>query len=85
MSMNVLMATKNSPKWEKHLNSSEELCYSFGAVASSSRERCEAAMIFKHKPPENTEYVDSFPFDKTTMKLSGTTAKLSTNFTVDKT
>lgn len=71
--------------WESHLKSGEELCYSFGPAESSSRERCEAAMIFKHKPPVNTEYVDAFPFDQTTMKLSGKTAKLTENFTVNRT
>jgi len=73
------------PKWEKHLETDEELCYSFGAISTSSRVRSEAAMIFKHKPPENTEYKDSFSFDQTTMKLSGKTAKLTTNFTVNRT
>ena len=73
------------PDWKKHLNSGELLCYSFGGVSSANRDRCEAAMIFKHKPPENTEYVNSFPFDKTTMNLSGKTAKLTANFTVNRT
>lgn len=73
------------PDWKKHLKSGEELCYNFGGVSSSSRVRCEAAMIFKHKPPENTEYVNVFPFDQTTLKLSGKTAKLTTNFTVNRT
>lgn len=42
-------------------------------------------MIFKHKPPENTEYVDSFPFDQTTTDLSGKTKLLHTSFTVYRT
>lgn len=71
--------------WESHLNSGEQLCYSFGSVPADSRERCEAALIFKHKPPENTEYVDAFPFDETTLNLSGTTALLTTSFTVYRT
>lgn len=71
--------------WEKHLKAGEQLCYSFGAVAATSRVRCEAAMIFKHKPPENTEYVNEFPFDQTTMNLSGKTALLHTSFTVYRT
>jgi hypothetical protein len=71
--------------WKKHLEQGEELCFSFGPVSSSSRERCEAAMIFRHKPPENTEYVGSFPFDQTTMKLSEKTALLYTNFSVSRT
>jgi hypothetical protein len=71
--------------WESHLKSGQELCYSFGAIASVSRERCEAAMIFKHKPPENTEYVDSFPYDQTTINLSGRIEFLQTFFTVYRT
>ena len=73
------------PNWKKHLKSGEMLCYSFGGVASTNRVRCEAAMVFKHKPPENTEYVSSFPFDQTTMNLSGKTTLLSTSFTVYRT
>ena len=71
--------------WESHLKDGEQLCYSFGGISGASRVRCEAAMIFKHKPPKNTEYVNSFPFDQTTMKLSGKTAKLTTKFTVNRT
>ena len=71
--------------WLKHVRSGNELCFSFGGVEATDRARAEAAMIFKHKPPENDEYVDSFPFDRTTMSLSGKTALLSTNFTVDRT
>lgn len=71
--------------WLKHVNKGDELCFSFGAVETGDRSRSEAAMIFKHKPPENVEYTDSFPFDKTTMSLSGRTAKLQTNFTVNRT
>ena len=76
---------KTRPDWLKHVRQGNELCFSFGAVSGSERERVEAAMIFKHKPPENTEYVNSFPFDKTTMSLSGKTALLITNFTVNRT
>jgi excinuclease UvrABC nuclease subunit len=71
--------------WEKHLKSGEELCFSFGGVATTSRVRCEAAMVYKHKPPVNTEYVDSFPFDQTTISLSGETALLTKSFTVNRT
>lgn len=73
------------PDWKKHLSKGEQLCYSFGAIGGDYRERCEAAIIFKHKPPENTEYVNAFPFDETTMSLAGKTAKLQTSFTVKRT
>jgi len=71
--------------WLKHVGPGNELCFSFGAIGSADRERAEAAMIFEHKPPENEEYKHSFPFDRTTMSLSGRTALLSTNFTVERT
>lgn len=71
--------------WKKHLKSGEVLCYTFGKVSVASRERCEAALIFKHKPTENTEHVDSFGFDQTTISLSGKTHSLTCNFTVSRT
>ena len=71
--------------WLKHLQSGQVLCYSFGPVPSADRDRAEAALIFKHKPPENTEYTNSFPFDDTTMSLSGKTHKLVTKFTLKRT
>jgi len=73
---------EKKPKWKRYVSSGNELCYNFGHVESAYRDRVEAAFIFKHKPPENTEYVDKFPFDTTTIKASGRTAKLNTNFTV---
>jgi hypothetical protein len=71
--------------WLKHVQRGNELCFSFGGVGATDRARAEAAMIFKHKPPENDEYVDSFPYDRTTMSLSGKTALLNTYFTVNRT
>ena len=71
--------------WKAHLNAGEVLCYSFGAVPEANRDRCEAALISKHDPPGNTEYVDSFPFYKTTLTLSGKSLCLNTNFTVKRT
>ncbi len=73
------------PDWQEHLEPGEVLCYNFGPVPSANRARCEAAMIFKHKPPENTEYTTAFPFDQTTITLTGKTALLDTNFTVQRT
>jgi len=71
--------------WLKHVRSGNELCFSFGSVLSADRERAEASMIFKHKPPENEEYMYSFPFDRTTISLSGNTALLKIYFTVERT
>ncbi len=85
---NVYKRISNHDKqkdWESHLKAGEQLCYSFGPIISASRERCEAALIFKHKPPENDMYVDEFPFDQTTIMLSGKIRKLHPSFTVNRT
>jgi len=71
--------------WLKHVRSGNELCFSFGPVLPTDRERAEAAMIFKHKPPENEEYKYSFPFDQTTISLSGEIKLLKTYFIIERT
>lgn len=68
--------------WKTHLISGETLCYSFAAITSPDRERAEAAIIYKHKPPQNTQYVYSFPFNTTTMKLLDKNVLLVSEFTV---
>lgn len=68
--------------WKGHLSRGEVLCFNFAQVASSSRERVEAALINRHKPPENVEYVDSFPFHQTIVTTAGKNALLSPRFTV---
>jgi hypothetical protein len=68
--------------WESHLDTGEELCFSFAKLAAEDLERCAAAFIFKHKPPENTEYRESFPFDRTSFTLTGQAGFLSKSFTV---
>jgi hypothetical protein len=73
------------PEWNRHLKQGEELCYSFGHVSPADRRRCEAAMIFQHQPPVNNEYKLAFPFDQTTISLSGQIARLHPNFTVRRT
>lgn len=71
--------------WKKHLRSGEELCFSFAPVQAADRDRVEAALIHHHKPPENSDYVNSFPFDQTTISTSGANALLSAYFTVYRT
>lgn len=71
--------------WKKYVGEGNTLCYSSGRIARTYRERVEAAYIFKHKPTENDEYKNNFPFDQTTVKSSGKTALLNTDFTVDRT
>jgi hypothetical protein len=73
---------EKKPEWKGYVSSGNELCYNFGYVESAYRDRVKAAFIFKHGPPENTEYVDEFPFDTTIIKAGGKKEKLSRNFTV---
>ena len=72
--------------WRRQLKQGEVLCVN-GALISpdAARQRAEAAMIFKHKPPCNTEYVDNFPFDATTVATSGKSALMYATFTVTRT
>jgi excinuclease UvrABC nuclease subunit len=65
--------------WKKKLRSGEILCWSQCAEAID-RKTLEAALIFKHKPPLNVEFVNSFPFETTSVALSGATALLQTSF-----
>ncbi len=71
--------------WKSQRAPGEVLCYSVASTSpESARQRAEAAMIFHHKPPVNEEYTHSFPFDATTITVSGKTSKLTTTFTVKK-
>ena len=70
--------------WKQHLLAGEVLCFAFAPISGATRKRAEAALIYKHKPPENTEYVYSFPakWSPTTVKTSGRNKLLSSHFTV---
>ena len=68
--------------WKKLLKPGETLCYSFAAVDSTDRLRAEAALIYYHKPPCNTEYVNSFPFADTKIETGGRNNSLTKEFTV---
>ena len=68
--------------WKRPLKQGEVLCFSATLISSEAdRQRAEAAMIFKHKPPCNTEYVDNFPFDTTTITTNGKNALMQASFT----
>lgn len=69
--------------WERYLNPGETLCYSRAKIGDQQdRARAEAALIYKHKPPCNDDYTDSFPFPDTRIELTGKTAELVDTFTV---
>lgn len=71
--------------WEKHVRQGDELCYSFSPVDSYYRVRVEAAFIYRHQPPVNTEYKGDFPFDKTIVKSEGQITLLKDFFVVNPT
>lgn len=74
------------PDWRRHLKTGEILCFNAALIGpDAARRRAEAAMIFKHKPPCNTEYADNFPFDTTTVTTSGRNALMHPTFTVTRT
>lgn len=84
-SINVNNRVSNHEKyedWKSYLNNGEELCFSTCPVESYYRERVEAAYIYKHKPPVNTEYIYDFPFDNSTIISTGKTSSLNPHFTV---
>ena len=70
--------------WKQHLRAGEVLCFAFAPIAGTIRQRAEAALIHRHKPPENTEHVHSFPWkwSPTTVRTSGQSALLDPHFTV---
>jgi hypothetical protein len=72
--------------WRLQLKAGEEVCVSVALISpEGDRQRAEAAMIFKHKPPCNTEHVESFPFDTTSITTAGQNALMSSSFTVQPT
>jgi len=68
--------------WKAQLHSGEQLCFNFSEVPAPVRERVEASLIFKHKPPENEEYKNSFPFPQTSIQTYGRNTLLHPHFTV---
>jgi excinuclease UvrABC nuclease subunit len=71
--------------WKRHLKTGEVICINYTPISpETDRHRAEAAMIFKHKPPCNTEYTENFPFDTTTITTSGKNALMQVSFTVNR-
>lgn len=74
------------PTWKRQLQQGEVLCFNAALISlEADRQRAEAAMIFKHKPPCNTEYVNNFPFDTTSITTSGKNTLMQSSFTVMRT
>jgi hypothetical protein len=71
-------------RWQACLKEGEALWYSVGLCGYVNRERLEAAMVHAHKPPLNRDYLDTFPFDETTVHLYGKRDKLLAMFTLQR-
>lgn len=71
--------------WKRKLKVGETICVNAAPISpDADRQRAEAAMIFKHKPACNTDYVDTFPFDTTSITTSGKNALMQAAFTVNR-
>ena len=84
-SKNVRVRLSKHEKWDdwrRHLNSGEELCFNFAPIRVD-RERVEAALIHHHRPLENTEYANSFPFPHSAVSTSGKNKFLDSLFNVN--
>lgn len=68
--------------WKKHVKKGNVLCFSFSPIEDYYRERVEAAYINHHKPIENIEYVDEYPYDKTLVNTNGKSKYLDKSFIV---
>lgn len=74
------------PEWRDELQEGEETCFNCALISGQTdRERAEAAMIHEHKPTCNTEYVDKFPFDTTTINTEGRNKFMKSHFIVHRT
>lgn len=74
---------EKKPQWQWQLGQGQELAYSVAQVDGRSLDRVEAALINHHKPPCNSDFVTAFPFDKTTIQVTGKASLLTPSFTVD--
>lgn len=70
--------------WKKKVSNGNEVCISVAKIGSTYRNRIEAALIFEHKPPVNTDCINEFNYDETTIVIKGKIGLLNNNFTVSK-
>jgi len=75
------------PCWQSNLQNDELLDFWVADTNKTCQDRlrAEAAMIYKHKPECNTEYVNCFPFNDTDIHISNDDLGMCQNFTVEDT
>lgn len=66
--------------WESHIDTGEEFCYSFAPVGAEFRDSYAAALIHKHKPPENEKPYPTPTDNGAEFVLSGAAAFLNKRF-----
>lgn len=68
--------------WESFLNEGEELWFSTAKIPAVNCARLKAAFVNRHKPPANTEFINEFPFNRTTIHAHGMINLLQPDFTL---
>lgn len=84
---NLRERIKNHDKmnvWQFSIKSKNKLGFTYAKVDSFNRLRVKAALVFRHKPELNDEYLNEFPFHATIVKSDGRTDFLDTLFSVAK-
>jgi hypothetical protein len=71
--------------WQRQVPIGQEVCFAFAAAGEPDRKRAEAALINKHKPACNTEYMSDFPYESTTVYSTGSCLLLNQAITAVKT
>lgn len=76
----------NHEKYQEFCNqceNGEELCYAYADVSLDDLDIIENALIFAQKPPLNSDFVNSFNYEKTGFLVEGKCALLTyTDFTI---
>lgn len=72
---------EKTDQWKRYLSYGEILFFSFAPILTD-RVQGEAALIYHHKPPVNSEYSASFPYNDTQKIITGTAALLTSSFIV---
>jgi len=67
--------------WKRLLGREGILCFGFAQIANPDRERAEAALIYKHKPPANRQCGDDFLLRPTRVVSIGRAALIVPDFT----
>lgn len=76
------IATDNP--WLQFRKENYEFCFSTACIPKPNTERVLSAFVYRYKPPANTDYVTYFTYEPTTITVTGKTALLESQFTVEK-